>query len=46
MPSPAAPAAEKAWSPLDFDQEAFRAGASEKSFKRFCTPGRAHAACP
>jgi phage head maturation protease len=39
MPNHAAPAAEKAWSPLDFDQEAFRAGASEKSFKRFARQG-------
>ncbi|MCE2659065.1 MAG: helix-turn-helix domain-containing protein [Rubrivivax sp.] len=28
-----------AWSPLDFDQEAFRAGASEQSFKRFARQG-------
>jgi AraC-like DNA-binding protein len=39
MPNHAAPAAEKAWSPLDFDQEAFRAGAREKSFKRFARQG-------
>lgn len=30
---------EDAWSPLDFDQEAFRAGASEHSFKRFARQG-------
>ena len=28
-----------AWSPLDFDQEAFRAGATEHSFKRFARQG-------
>ena len=31
--------AKDAWSPLDFDQEAFRAGASEHSFKRFARQG-------
>jgi AraC-like DNA-binding protein len=30
---------EHAWSPLDFDQEAFRAGVSEHSFKRFARHG-------
>jgi hypothetical protein len=39
MPNRATSTAEKAWSPLDFDQEAFRAGASEKSFKRFARQG-------
>ncbi len=39
MPSRAAHAAEDAWSPLDFDQEAFRAGANEHSFKRFARQG-------
>jgi AraC-like DNA-binding protein len=31
--------AQEAWSPLDFEQEAFRAGASEHSFKRFARDG-------
>ncbi|WP_088279062.1 AraC family transcriptional regulator [Ideonella sp. A 288] len=39
MPSRAAKPTEDAWSPLDFDQEAFRAGASEHSFKRFARQG-------
>ena len=39
MPNYATPTAEKAWSPLDFDREAFRAGASEKSFRRFARQG-------
>jgi AraC-like DNA-binding protein len=39
MPNRAAVSPEDAWSPLDFDQEAFRAGASENSFKRFARQG-------
>jgi AraC-like DNA-binding protein len=39
MPHHVAPPSGQAWSPLDFDQEAFRAGASEKSFKRFARQG-------
>jgi AraC-like DNA-binding protein len=39
MPSRAAKSTGNAWSPLDFDQEAFRAGASERSFKRFARQG-------
>ncbi len=31
--------AKDAWSPLDFDHEAFRAGAKEQSFKRFARQG-------
>ncbi len=37
-PSPTVPALE-AWSPLDFDHEAFRAGADELSFRRFARQG-------
>ncbi len=39
MPHRAVSAATDAWSPLDFDQEAFRAGATEQSFKRFARHG-------
>ena len=39
MPGRAEKSTEDAWSPLDFDQEAFRAGASEHSFKRFARQG-------
>ena len=39
MPGRAEKSTEDAWSPLDFDQEAFRAGASERSFKRFARQG-------
>jgi AraC-like DNA-binding protein len=39
MPHRAVSAARDAWSPLDFDQEAFRAGATEQSFKRFARQG-------
>ncbi len=39
MPNRAKSPAKDAWSPLDFDQEAFRAGATEQSFKRFARQG-------
>jgi AraC-like DNA-binding protein len=39
MPHRAAASSKNAWSPLDFDQEAFRAGANEQSFKRFARHG-------
>ena len=39
MPSRTDSRAQDAWSPLDFDQEAFRAGASEQSFRRFARQG-------
>jgi AraC-like DNA-binding protein len=39
MPAPGVSKAKDAWSPLDFDQEAFRAGAHEQSFKRFARHG-------
>ena len=39
MASRAEKSTKDAWSPLDFDQEAFRAGASEHSFKRFARQG-------
>jgi AraC-like DNA-binding protein len=39
MPHRTAAPAKDAWSPLDFDQEAFRAGVSEQSFKRFARQG-------
>lgn len=39
MPNHVARPPERTWSPLDFDQQAFRAGASEKRFKRFARQG-------
>ena len=39
MPSRTDSRAQDAWSPLDFDQEAFRAGANEQSFRRFARQG-------
>jgi AraC-like DNA-binding protein len=39
MPTRASTLVKDAWSPLDFDQEAFRAGANEQSFKRFARQG-------
>jgi AraC-like DNA-binding protein len=39
MAGHAVPPPKDAWSPLDFDQEAFRAGATEQSFKRFARQG-------
>ena len=41
----AASPAQDAWSPLDFDQEAFRAGAHEQSFRRFARQGVRLADC-
>ena len=39
MPPHAPAPAKDVWSPLDFDHEAFRAGASEQSFRRFARQG-------